>query len=422
MYSSQGSIESRIDSLFPSPGFFLEIGAWDGELISQTAYLERDRGWTGVCVDPFPVNFDNRSCRVCARAISRDGLPRAFLKVTIDRRYGGNVSYFSGFKEIVEHNLHWPVIKEFCDYEEIEVQTITFARLAEEYSLPSYIEFLSVDVEGSEVEIFESIDFNSYRFGLIAFEHNMDQCARDKIGEILAANGYRLYEAWEYDDLYIFSHKHWLDNEYRKWIAALGESTVHNFKEHPMVKRMLGEIEFHEPVMEGLDLGTLSLLAKIDHIGYLDVAHPLTISDTAARMVYYARKVLERNPKSIVEIGGGVGQFYAVLRALGYEGEYYIFDLPEVQAFQRAYLAEVGKQTGLYLPQKLNYDFCVSFYALGEFDDQLKDWYIENVIRKCRHGFVIWNPHSGASKEIPFDCKVSPEYPMNHPDCKQLEW
>src|ERR671925_1346918 len=102
MYTSQFQIiEKHLDDLFPHPGTFLEIGCWDGELMSQTAYLERERGWTGLCVDPFPIHFEQRSCMVCAKAVSADGQPRTFLKVSIDRRYGGNVSYFSGFKESV---------------------------------------------------------------------------------------------------------------------------------------------------------------------------------------------------------------------------------------------------------------------------------------------------------------------------------
>lgn len=417
VYSSQFQlIEKHLDSLFPRPGTFLEIGCWDGELISQTAYLERARGWSGVCVDPFPRNFGNRNCIVCARAISRDGQPRAFLKVTTDRRYGGDVSYFSGFKESVLRGINWPLIQEHCDYEEIQVETITIGQLYELYALPEYIEFLSVDIEGGELEIFQSIDFNRYRFGLIAFEHNMDQDVQGAIGAILGRHGYQLLESWMLDDLYIFSRSHWLANEYRKWVAALLSSTVHNFKDHPMVQRMLGEIRWPEPVPQGIDI---ELLTKIDNIGRSQASG---ISGIVLRMIHYAQKVLERDPPSIIEIGGGVGQFYASLRALGYQGEYYIADLPEVQAFQRRYLQEVEWQTGLRLPQTLHYDFCVSFYALGEFDDETKAWYIENVVKKCPHGFVIWNPHSGASDVINFPCRVTDESPLLNPGNKQLEW
>lgn len=213
------------------------------------------------------------------------------------------------------------------------------------------------------------------------------------------------------------NHKSWLQHEYREWVRALEAATVQNFKSFPMVQRMLGNIE------PGLyrDLVTVTpLIEAIDEVG----REPGPVSGVGLRMLYYARQVLDRNFSSIVEIGGGVGQFYATLRALGYRGPYYIMDLPEVQSFQRAYLSEVSIRTGLKLPlQSLKkYEACVSFYALGEFDDELKKHYVEEVVKKCRHGFIVWNPHSGASQEIPFECWVTDEFPLNHPDCKQLEW
>jgi FkbM family methyltransferase len=420
MYLSQSKqIERVVESLFPSPGLFLEIGAWDGELISQTAYLERERGWQGVCVDPFPHGFEHRACRVCGKALSADGQPRAFLKVTIDRRDGGDVSYLSGFKESVMPSMHWPLISQFCDYTEIQVETITLAQLYELYDLPDFIEFLSVDIEGSELELFRSMDFDAHRFGLIAFEHNMNKAAQETIGEILAAHGYQLLEAWGYDDLYVFSHKDWLNREYREWTTALQESTVHTFKDHPMVRRMLGNFEWPLPVPNNIDL---ELLTRIDNIGR---TVPSGISGPALRMIHYAQRVMARRPSSIVEIGGGVGQFYATLRALGYTGRYFIFDLEEVKEFQDCYLAEVERQTGLSLPRfryPASYDFCVSFYALGEFDNETKAWYVENVVRKCPRGLIVWNPHSGASETIPFRCTVTDEDPLQCPGNKQLEW
>jgi hypothetical protein len=215
------------------------------------------------------------------------------------------------------------------------------------------------------------------------------------------------------------SHRQWLSNEYHQWVEALQASTVHTFKDHPMVARMLGEIDWPLPVPRGIDL---ELLTRIDNIGR---TQPSGISGTALRMIHYALAVLERHPPSIVEIGGGVGQFCATLRALGYAGRYFIFDLPEVKEFQSAYLAEVARQTGLSLPCSRYlpaYEFCVSFYALGEFDDELKAWYVEHVVRRCPHGFVIWNPHSGASDVIDFPCTIADESPRMGPGNKQLEW
>lgn len=222
-------------------------------------------------------------------------------------------------------------------------------------------------------------------------------------------------------------HKNWLDNEYREWADSLAASTPMNFKDHPAVIRMLGDFDWPREFQPALFPYNLELIRKIDSIGHeFGSALPREVSGPCWRMVYYARQILARDPKYIVEIGGGVGQFYAILRALGYAGEYYIFDLRQVKEFQYAYLQEVEYQTGLSLPQKFSNDFssafCVSFYALGEFDDETKEWYVENIIKKCPHGFILWNPHSGASDDISFPCTVQAEYPMTGPGNKQLEW
>lgn len=55
--------------MFPTPltdsrpfqrgGFFLEAGALDGYYQSNTFFLERDLGWTGLLVEPNPVFFES---------------------------------------------------------------------------------------------------------------------------------------------------------------------------------------------------------------------------------------------------------------------------------------------------------------------------------------------------------------------------
>jgi hypothetical protein len=222
------------------------------------------------------------------------------------------------------------------------------------------------------------------------------------------------------------THKDWLDNEYEQWIKALQESTVHNFKNHPMVKRMLGEIprELFAPLV-GLGIHDHITLGIIDNIGKTERSSVLP--GTALRMIYYAKKVLAMKPSSIIEIGGGVGEFCAILYALGYEGAYNIADLLEVKEFQYKYLAEVTRQTGLRIdcdwnPTPPTPDLCLSFYALGEFDDKTKEFYIDNVVKRCKSGLILWNPHSGATKEVPFACTIAPEYPLTAPDNLQLTW
>lgn len=202
LYSQSHEIENYLDQFFPQYGFFLEIGCWDAEMFSQTAYLERERKWDGLCVDPFPVNFNSRNCLLNISAVSKDGLPRTFVKVTVDRRDGGDVSYFSGFKDNLK--TYWETIQEYCEYTEIRLDTITMQDLYELYSLPDYIEFLSLDTEGSELEILSSIDLNRYRYGMIAFEHNANEPMRRQIGDLLLKHDYRFFLNMGWDDIYVW--------------------------------------------------------------------------------------------------------------------------------------------------------------------------------------------------------------------------
>lgn len=220
----------------------------------------------------------------------------------------------------------------------------------------------------------------------------------------------------------MMSHKEWLDNEYQQWIVALHNSNVRNFKQHPMVRRMLGDFQWPLEFRPLLSHEEQHLIKKIDSIGY---STPLSeITGPCWRMIYYAVKIAKYKPISVVEIGGGVGQFYAILRALGYSGSYWIYDLPEVQQFQRMYLYTVEHDTGMKMPLEFigDPDLCVSFYALGEFDEELRDHYVKTVIKRSRHGFVLWNPHSGASEKIPFPCNAKPEFPLQAEGNKELEW
>ena len=200
---SQHGIEKTLVALFGTSGYFVEIGCWDGELISQTAVIER-MGWKGICIDPFPRNFDNRNCILVEKAISADGQSRQFMLVSIDRRYGGDVSYFSGFVDAIGKDANiMKLIQRHCDYTTITVETTTLSAVLEENNAPKFIEFLSIDTEGSEMEILKSIDFVAYKFGVIDVEHNRNLEVKNTIIFFLISNGYELLIEGEISDVFI---------------------------------------------------------------------------------------------------------------------------------------------------------------------------------------------------------------------------
>src|SRR5262245_3936727 len=58
------------EAVFPgvTNGYFLDVGSADGVVHSNTWALEQ-RGWSGICIDPFPSNMTGRRCQLFREAV-----------------------------------------------------------------------------------------------------------------------------------------------------------------------------------------------------------------------------------------------------------------------------------------------------------------------------------------------------------------
>jgi len=138
-------------------GFYIDIGAFDGVEISNTFALER-LGWEGVCIEPIPEVFNrlqqNRKCHVYNAAItSTIGETANFIKVPM--RLG-----LSGLDQQMPARIRQGLEEQGLEVEQITVKTMTFDEVMAQHREINHIQFLSVDVEGSELDVLESIDFN----------------------------------------------------------------------------------------------------------------------------------------------------------------------------------------------------------------------------------------------------------------------
>jgi hypothetical protein len=61
------------EAVFPgvTTGFFLDVGSADGVFLSNTVALER-KGWTGICIDPFPTHMEGRTCKMLKEVVSSE--------------------------------------------------------------------------------------------------------------------------------------------------------------------------------------------------------------------------------------------------------------------------------------------------------------------------------------------------------------
>ena len=60
-----------------------------------------------------------------------------------------------------------------------QVQTISLNDLLMKHAAPDYIDYLSLDTEGSEYEILKAFDFKRFTIGIITIEHNFTQTKLD---------------------------------------------------------------------------------------------------------------------------------------------------------------------------------------------------------------------------------------------------
>jgi FkbM family methyltransferase len=174
-------------------GYFLEIGASDGIKFSNTYLLEQNYNWNGICVEPIKDDYNklinNRCCFCCNLAVYSESNKELEFNI-----YEYNL--LSGIDKHINTYSNQPI------KEKVIVKTITLTDLLDAYSAPYFIEYMSLDTEGSEYEILRVFDFNKYKFGLIHVEHNYEEPKRQLIKDLLLKNGYTYKGEHKQDDFY----------------------------------------------------------------------------------------------------------------------------------------------------------------------------------------------------------------------------
>ena len=183
-------------------GYFVEFGAASGVNLSNTYLLEKEFGWSGVLAEPNPAFHAelaaSRSCRVVTDCVyARSGETLRFLATPM-----GEVSRLA---DIVPDDIHErDGLRTGHGTRDIEVTTISLNDLLLQAGAPRDIDFLSIDTEGSELDILASFDFARWQAKLICVEHNFTPL-RDGLHDLLVANGYRRKwpEFTRFDDWYV---------------------------------------------------------------------------------------------------------------------------------------------------------------------------------------------------------------------------
>ena len=178
-------------------GYFVDIGAHDGVTFSNSKFFE-EQGWKGVCIEPNPVVFEQlqsvRNCKCVKKAIAEKiGKAQFFQILEGADMLSGLVDEFSqkGIK-----NIYANLSNDNSGFDYIEVELDLFDNIVDQ----TEIDFLSIDTEGNELKILQTIDFNKYNIKVITLENNEYD---SRFVEFLIPKGFTFIKRLGCDELYI---------------------------------------------------------------------------------------------------------------------------------------------------------------------------------------------------------------------------
>jgi FkbM family methyltransferase len=202
-YYSQLGQDKFIDDFFNQKenGFFIDIGAHDGMDISNTYFLEKIRNWKGICIEPQPDQFEilnkNRTSINLNCGIYNILGEMEFTHVT------GYGSALSGISDDHNNNHKWRIDngieKNGGNYNKFLLQVRPLQDVLDEYQIYD-IDFCSIDTEGSELKIVESIDYTKTNIKVFIIENNYGE---EYVQKFLKEKGYELHCKLQWDDVFI---------------------------------------------------------------------------------------------------------------------------------------------------------------------------------------------------------------------------
>ena len=178
-----------LETMFPdvTDGFFVDVGSGHGTIGSNSVMLER-HGWKGICIDPFPVHMEGRTCQMFKEVVfSEAGREMGF------RAAGGLAGLDETLGRWTEQASKAPLV---------HFTTVTLADILARAGAPSFIEFMSLDIEGAELEALRAFPFDRVRVGAFAIEHNQEEPKRSQIVTLLARHGYQRVHTYKQDDFF----------------------------------------------------------------------------------------------------------------------------------------------------------------------------------------------------------------------------
>jgi len=185
-------------------GTYIELGAIDGVDFTNTKFFEDTLNWTGILIEPNPNMFkylkQHRPNNFLFNDLVSCDTEELKFKYFIE---GGDVAVSGVESSLTEYHEQW-----FCHKKELQrtilIKPKTLTEIVKSTNI-THIDFLSLDVEGHELEVLKSWDF-SIPIDLILIEIlGVDHAKEEKCRELLHNNNYIFKERFHHNEIYVLN-------------------------------------------------------------------------------------------------------------------------------------------------------------------------------------------------------------------------
>jgi FkbM family methyltransferase len=187
-YYSQHGEDFLINKIFNGKknGFYVEIGCLDGIEYSNTYFFEK-KGWNGICVEAHKDFIEMlRKNRSQAQIVHCAVGEKDQDDVTF---YANKLGSLSTLDKNEEERWKQSYSSFFTGFEEQHVKMRTLTTIFDESNVKE-IDFISLDIEGYEVQALTGLDLKKYRPRLFIIEYK-DEDHKAKLESILFPNEYK---------------------------------------------------------------------------------------------------------------------------------------------------------------------------------------------------------------------------------------
>jgi len=174
--------------VFPSKtdGFFIDIGANHPTEINNTLYFEKI-GWKGFAFEPQQYFVD-----LWKQARTTPCLP--YVIGAEKKVVNFNLCESDVLSSVVECD---PTMKGSMMAEQVRLDDFLLERNI------SSVDFISIDVEGYEMQVLQGIDFKKIKIGCIVIENNRVRRGDDEMRNMIMSNGFNFVARLGCDDIFV---------------------------------------------------------------------------------------------------------------------------------------------------------------------------------------------------------------------------